>query len=119
MHHLLAKKERLDTDWPNLFKTVGLSRARLARSLKHERLVPIEPEENPMPSGTVMGHETAEDYLRTVNESFMNPSNPDLYVIPDAISTEGFISSMDPENSSSGTGPFEIPSEDDMKQLHK
>ena len=109
----------LDIDWPNLFRTVGLSRARLARSLKHERFVPIKTEENPMPSGSVMGHETAEDYLRTVNESFMNPSNPDLYVIPEAICNEGFVTSMDAENSSSGTGPFEIPSDDDMKKLHK
>ena len=71
----------LHVDWTSLFKTVGLCKARIARSLKHERLVPVEPEENPMPEGSVMGHENADEYLRSVHETHMNNVDPDLYVI--------------------------------------
>ena len=109
----------LHVDWTTLFKTVGLCKARIARSLKHERLVPVEPEENPMPEGSVMGHENAEEYLRSVHETHMNNADPDLYVIHEDVeaNVDGFVQSMDPETSSAGTGPFEVPSSDDLKQL--
>ena len=107
----------LEVDWTSLFKTVGLCKASYSRSLKSERLVPTSPEEDPMPSGSVMNHESAEAYLDAVHSTYLNAGNANLHVISSDIDDDGFIASMEPETSSAGTGPFEVPSPEAARQL--
>ena len=108
----------LNVDWTSLFKTVGLSQTSYARSLKSERLVPADPVEDPMPSGSVMVYSSAEEYLEAVHGSYLNCGNANLHVVSsNVIDTGGFVRSMNPETASAGTGPFEIPSPEAAQQL--
>lgn len=109
----------LNVDWTSLFKTVGLNKASYSRSLKSERLVPADPSEDPMPSGSVMNYPSAEEYLEAVHGSYLNCGNANLHVVSsNVIDTEGFVRSMNPETASAGTGPFEVPSHEASHQLN-
>ena len=107
----------LEVDWTSLFKTVGLCKASYSRSLKSERLVPTSPEEDPMPTGSVMNHDSAESYLDAVHNGYLNAGNASLHVVSE-VDVDGFVASMDPETSSAGTGPFEVPSPEAARQLN-
>ena len=112
----LALRIMLNTDWPVLFKTVGLDEASRLRSMKHEALVPVDEEANPMPEGAVMDQSSAADYLQVVHGGYLNCGNLDLIVVD----TEAFAESCDvDDNASCVTGPFEIPSSEEIIQLRK
>ena len=108
----------LEVDWTSLFRTVGLNKASYERSLKSERLVPADPVEDPMPTGSVMNQPSAEAYLEEVHNTYLNCGNANLHVVSSNIDDEGFVRSMDPETSSAGTGPFEVPSPEASRQLN-
>ena len=103
-----------------VFRTISLNNASRARSLKLEKLVPTNLEENPMPDGSILTFDSSESYLKWVHSAYMNCGNADLQVVLNtALDTDAFVASMDPETSSAGTGPFEIPSPEDLQRLYR
>ena len=112
----LALRIMINTDWTVLFKTVGLDEASRLRTMKNEVLVPVDEDANPMPEGAVMDQPSAADYLEVVHGGYLNCGNLDLIVVD----TEAFAESCDNDDTAScATGPFEVPSSEDIIQLRK
>ena len=100
-------------DWTVLFKTVSLDEASKGRSLNSERLVALDPDDNPMPEGQVMDQASPEAYLDVVHRGYLNCGNLDVVVVD----TDDFARCVDDGTASQGTGPFEVPSGPEIEQL--
>ena len=103
------------TDWVTIFKTISLDEASRDRSLHSERLVEADSEANPMPTGQVMDKSSPEEYLDSVHKNYLNCGNLDLVIVD----TDGFAKCVDDDTASCGTGPYEVPSSEDIIQLRK
>ena len=93
----------LDSDFAQIFKTIGLDQASGIPSLRNEELVSRTDE--PLPDGLVLGV-PAEEHFRDLLYLNANAGTADMMIV--SRGTIGFVESMDRDTDSTNTGPYPV-----------
>lgn len=94
----------LDSDFDQIFRTIGLEERSGLTAARDRRLVPRSGE--PLTSGTIMGM-PAEDHYADLLDRYVNAGTSDMMIV--SVGTAAFNNSLErSETDSVNTGPFQV-----------